>query len=70
MKYPDAMSLLCFALMALSGAQALSLYARNEPAVVSLPFQRRRDLDFDRIRRRVAVVSSPFDVQVMNDTFS
>lgn len=55
--------------MALSGAKALSLHARNEPAVASLPIQRRKDVNSDRIQRRAATVSSPFHVQVINATF-
>lgn len=55
--------------MALSGAKALSLHARNEPAVVSLPIQRRKDIDSDRIRRRADPISLPFHVQVMNAKF-
>lgn len=55
--------------MALSGAKALSLHARNEPAVVSIPIQRRKDIDSDKIRRRADTMSSPFRVQVINAKF-
>jgi hypothetical protein len=56
--------------MVLSGAQALSLQARDEPAVISFPIQRRRDTNLGRMQKRTATVSFPLEIQVMNAKFN